>query len=69
MKGVNIEDEIGVIDVCGSFVVYNVWGINMVYFIDLKIGWELWKIIILYFKSKGFSEKVFVKEIKIIFFD
>lgn len=69
LKDVNTEDEIGAIDARGSFAVYNVRGTNTVHFIDLKIGRELQKITISYPKSKGSSEKVFVKEIKITSLD
>lgn len=68
MKDVNIDDEFGMLDVCGSYVIYNLRGKWIVYFIDVNIGKEVRKIIIFYFKSKD-GENVFIKEIKIIFLD
>lgn len=41
VKGINVEEEFGFLDVNGGFVVYCVCNIKMVYVLNVKIGEEV----------------------------
>lgn len=67
LKDVNIDEEFGSLDVWGNYVVFNICGKNVVYFVDVKMGKELDRIIVKFFKKSG--EFVFIKEVKMMFLD